>query len=127
MRRIVSLWLPLFPVEQLMQALRQAGEPLPPPEAPFVLVTAGAKGMRLAAINRVARGLGLAPGDRLADARARVPDLLSEIHEPKKDEAALRRGPLGGRWNLIMLDGPDGIRSMPPVFRISSAARHASP
>ena len=111
MRRIVSLWLPLFPVEQLMRALRQAGEPLPPPEAPFVLVTAGAKGMRLAAINRVARGLGLAPGDRLADARARVPDLLSEIHEPKKDEAALLAlARWAERWSpSIMLDKPDGI------------------
>ena len=50
MRRIVSLWLPLFPVEQLMRARQKAGEPLLPPEAPFALVTAGAKGMRLAAM-----------------------------------------------------------------------------
>jgi protein ImuB len=111
MRRIVSLWLPLFPVEQLMRARQKAGEPLLPPEAPFALVTAGAKGMRLAAINRVAQRLGLMPGDRLADARARVPDLLSEIHDAKKDEAAL----LGlarwaERWSpSIMVDKPDGI------------------
>lgn len=111
MRRIVSLWLPLFPVEQLMRALQKAGEPLPPPEAPFVLVSAGAKGMRLAAINRVAQRLGLAPGDRLADARARVPDLLSEIQEPEKDEAALKAlARWAERWSpSIMLDKPDGL------------------
>src|SRR5262245_55959385 len=95
MRRIVSLWLPLFPVEQLMRARQKAGEPLPPPEAPFALVTAEAKGMRLAAINRVAQRLGLMQGDRLADARARVPHLLSEVHDTTRDEAAL---PALARW-----------------------------
>ena len=34
MRRIVSLWLPLFPVEQLMRARQKAGEPLLPPKRP---------------------------------------------------------------------------------------------
>jgi protein ImuB len=75
------------------------------------LVTAGAKGMRLAAVNRVAQRLGLMPGDRLADARARVPDLLSEVHDTTRNEAALLAlARWAERWSpSIMVDRPDGI------------------
>jgi len=84
---------------------------VPPPSLPFALVERGAKGLRLAAVNAAAREFGLMRGQRLADARAAVPDLLSEAHEPEQDTASL----LGlCRWMeryspWVAPDLPDGI------------------
>jgi len=89
MRRIVSLWLPHFPVERLARARRKMNAPPPPEAAPFALVSTGAKGLTLVAVNEAAAWSGLVPGLRLADARARVPDLSSELHEPVQDAASL--------------------------------------
>ncbi len=47
--------------------------------------------LRLAAANRAALRLGLTPGLALADARARVPDLLVEEHAPEADRRFLER------------------------------------
>jgi protein ImuB len=55
--------------------------------------------------------LGLRPGQRLADARAQVPDLATTLHEPEKDAAIL----LGlarwcERWSpWVALHQPDGL------------------
>jgi protein ImuB len=84
---------------------------VPPKGLAFALVETGAKGLRLAAVNKPARSFGLARGQRLADARAAVPDLLSEIHEPEHDVTSL----LGlCRWMeryspWVAPDMPDGI------------------
>ena len=84
---------------------------MPPPSLPFALVERGAKGLRLAAVNAAAREFGLMRGQRLADARAAVPDLLSEAHEPEQDTTSL----LGlCRWMeryspWVAPDLPDGI------------------
>jgi len=89
----------------------KAGKPPPPKGLPFALVEAGAKGLRLVAVNAMARNFGLGIGQRLADARAAVPDLLSELHEPELDLASL----LGlCRWMeryspWVSPDVPDGI------------------
>jgi protein ImuB len=84
----------------------------PPPHGlPFALVEAGVRGLRLVALNAVAKSFGLSHGQRLADARAQVPDLLSELHEPEQDMASL----LGlCRWMerfspWVSPDMPDGI------------------
>ncbi len=83
----------------------------PPAKLPFALVETGVKGLRLVAVNAAARGFGLTRGQRLADARAAVPDLLSELHEPEADMASL----LGlCRWlerysPWVSPDAPDGI------------------
>ena len=45
--------------------------------------------MRVAAVDRSAAALGLAPGLTLADARARVPDLLAFDHDARADRALL--------------------------------------
>jgi protein ImuB len=111
MRRIISLWFPDFPVERFIRACRKKRKPAPPPGLPFALVESGVKGLRLAAINRAARGFGLMRGQRLTDARAAVPDLLTEQHEPEQDQTSL----LGlARWMeryspWVSPDGSDGL------------------
>lgn len=62
---------------------------MPKPTRAFALLEHGAKGMRLAAINRQARSLGLVQGQPLADARAAVPDLLTAAHDPEVDKTSL--------------------------------------
>jgi protein ImuB len=111
MRRIVSLWFPDYAVERFIRGRMKARKAPPPAKLPFALVEAGAKGLRLVAVNAAARGFGLTRGQRLADARAAVPDLLSELHEPDADMASL----LGlCRWlerysPWVSPDAPDGI------------------
>ena len=82
-----------------------------PKSLPFALVEQGSRGLRLVALNAMAKSFGLSAGQRLADARAAVPDLLSEIHEPSEDKNSL----LGlCRWMeryspWVSPDMPDGI------------------
>ena len=111
MRRIVSLWLPYFPVERLSRARRKISAPPPPEAAPFALVSAGAKGLTLVAVNEAAARSGLHPGLRLSDARARVPGLASELHEPAQDMASLLSlARWMERWTpSVSLDPPDGL------------------
>ncbi len=67
--------------------------------------------MRLIAVNATARDFGLMRGMRLADARAQLPELLTEAHEPEEDMNSL----LGlCRWMeryspWVSPDQPDGI------------------
>jgi protein ImuB len=80
--------------------------------APFVLTETGLHGRTLAAVNASARALGLEPGLRFTDARARVPGLVSEEIDREADTLALKRLSL---WMmrfspLTAPDGLDGIR-----------------
>jgi len=90
--------------------MRQA-KSVPPKDSPFVLVEGGTRGLRVVALNASARSFGISLGQRLADARAQEPDLLSELHEPEQDLASL----LGlCRWMeryspLVSPDAPDGV------------------
>jgi protein ImuB len=85
--------------------------PLPPRGLPFALVEKGRKGLRLTAVNAAARQFGLSAGQRLADARAAVPDLLTDQYAPDKDMGSL----LGlARWMeryspWVAPDGQDGL------------------
>ena len=76
-----------------------------------MLVQAGAHGLRLTACSTAARSLGLKPGERLADARARVPHLVSRLHEPDRDAAVLLKlSRWSERWSpFIAPDPPDGL------------------
>jgi len=71
----------------------------------------GNGGLRLAACDEAALALGLRPGERLADARAKVRHLASAIAEPEKDAALLLRlARWSERWSpWIALDPPDGL------------------
>ena len=111
MRSLVSLWFPDFPVERFIRSRIKTGRKPPPKGLPFALVESGKSGLRLIAVNAVARGFGLMRGMRLADARAQLPELLTEPHEPEEDTNSL----LGlCRWMeryspWVAPDPPDGI------------------
>jgi len=78
---------------------------------PFALVESGRSGLRLIAVNATARSFGLMRGMRLADARAQLPELLTEPHASEEDMNSL----LGlCRWMeryspWVAPDAPDGI------------------
>lgn len=111
MRRIVSLWFPHFAVERFIRGRKKAGKAPPPKGIPFALIEKNVRGLRLFAVNEMARSFALYRGQRLADAKAQVPDLLSELHEPEQDMTSL----LGlTRWMeryspWAAPDGRDGI------------------
>jgi protein ImuB len=77
----------------------------------FALVESGTKGLRLVACDELASSLGLRPGQRLADARAQVPDLAVALHEPEKDAAMLLSlARWCERWSpWVALNEPDGL------------------
>ena len=76
-----------------------------------MLVESGSKGLILTACDRLALSRGLKPDERLADARARVPDLASVLAEPERDAAMLLRlARWAERWSpAVMPDAPDGL------------------
>ena len=61
------------------------------PDQPFVLTVAGAGGPRIATLNAAAEAAGLAPGEPLADARAKAEFLQVRAADTAADDAALRR------------------------------------
>jgi protein ImuB len=111
MRRIISVWFPEFPVQRFLRERHKLRAPSPAAGLPFALVEKGQKGLRLYAVNITARSFGIAAGQRLADARAAVPELLTEPHAPEKDMGSL----LGlARWMeryspWVAPDGTDGL------------------
>ena len=76
-----------------------------------MLVQAGAHGLRVWACSGAALRCGLKPGERLADARARIPNLLARRHEPDRDAAVLLKlVRWSERWSpFIAPDPPDGL------------------
>lgn len=94
MKRVVSAWLPDWPVTVWMRPQPDgtgASHPRPPEGAPFALVEKGVHGLILLALNEPARALGLMRGQAHADACAMVPQLISVPAEPDRDRDALRR------------------------------------
>ena len=81
----MALFLPWLPAERALLA------GVAPPDRPFALIEKQGGALRLAAVDRRAARLGLEPGLPLADARARVPELVSLPHEPEADRALLAR------------------------------------
>jgi len=85
MRRIVSVWLPLWPIERMARAEPSAV----PGDAPLALVEAGSHGIRITAVNAHAAAEGVRIGQALADARAGLPLLMSRPAEPRRDRLSL--------------------------------------
>ncbi|MFD1332846.1 DNA polymerase Y family protein [Methylopila musalis] len=96
-------------MERLERARRRSGAA--PVDGPAVLYAPTRNGLAIAAANRVALALGLAPGLALADARARAPDMRTDEHRPDDDAALLRSLAVAcERWTpLVALDPPDGL------------------
>lgn len=95
MSRIVSVWLPRWPIlralaAQQRQPARPGDNPIVP-ERPFVMAVAAAGGPRIAALNEAAETAGLAVGESVADARAKAGSLQVRGVDGAADAAALRR------------------------------------
>src|ERR1700752_1041560 len=92
MSRIVSVWLPRRPILRMPrpQPKNPPEKPIAP-EEPFVLTVAGSGGPRIAALNEAAEAAGLAPGEPVADARAKAEFLQVRAVDTAADDAALRR------------------------------------
>jgi len=98
MSRIVSVWLPRWPILRCLAAqAKKAKNPKNPaekpiaPDRPFVLAVAAATAPRIAALNEAAEAAGLALGEPLADARAKAEMLQVRAVDAAADGAALRR------------------------------------
>jgi protein ImuB len=93
MSRIVSVWLPRWPIYRFIaaQAISPGGGKPVDPERPFVLAVAASGGLRVAAMNEAAATAAIAIGDPLPDARAKIDGLQVRAADPAADDAALRR------------------------------------
>jgi protein ImuB len=92
MSRIVSVWLPRWPIKRffMAQAISPAGKPIDP-ERPFVLAIPATGGLRIAAMNETAEDAGIVAGDPVADARAKADSLQVRAADSTADDAALHR------------------------------------
>src|SRR5205823_14525154 len=83
MSRIVSVWLPRWPILRFLaaQAKKPSEKPVAP-DQPFVLAIAAAGGPRIAALNEAAEAAGLKLGAPLADARAQAESLQVRTVDP---------------------------------------------
>ncbi|HZG32739.1 MAG TPA: DNA polymerase Y family protein [Sphingopyxis sp.] len=104
-RRYLALFFPWLPAERWLRSAPR------PPDAPLVFAEKARGALRLASVDPAAQAAGLAPGMPLADARARVPELLVVAHDPVADAAWLDRLALGcNRYTpLVAIDAPDGL------------------
>ena len=92
MSRIVSVWLPRWPIKRFLtaQMINPAGKPIDP-ERPFVLAIPATGGLRIAAMNEAAEDAGIIVGDPVADARAKADNLQVRAADSAADDAALHR------------------------------------
>ncbi|HUW73351.1 MAG TPA: DNA polymerase Y family protein [Methyloceanibacter sp.] len=107
---MVSVWLPHLPIERLRREIARTGT-APPADRPFALVGSDTHGLSLTAVNAPCLKDGIAPGMRLADARAICPHLLTAPAAPDKDADALLAL---ARWSArysptLNVDGEDGL------------------
>ncbi|MDH4992472.1 DNA polymerase Y family protein [Aquamicrobium lusatiense] len=109
MARVISVFLPTWPVDRLR---RKTGDAAPSVEAPLVLVGRDRNRRIVTAADSAARALGLRVGMPVTKAQALVPGLAIEAAAPKADAESLERLAL---WVLqrfspiVAVDPPDGI------------------
>jgi protein ImuB len=99
MRRVVSVWLPDWPITVWRRSRTRSASPEAEPDPgvvekddqPFVLVDRTGRGVVLHAVDATARHrFGLYPGQSHADARAIAPALVSASAEPEEERRALK-------------------------------------
>lgn len=109
MARVISVFLPTWPVDRLR---RQAGPAAPPVEAPLIIAGRDRNRRVVTAADAAAQALGLHVGTPVTKAQALVPGLVIEPADPQADAESLERLAL---WVLqriapiVAVDGPDGI------------------
>lgn len=108
MTRIVSVWLPAWPIERLR---RHLGPEDVPADRPLALVVHSTHGLEITAANEAARALGVRVGAGLADTRAALPDLITRPAECAGDhEDLVRLARWCGRYGPARnVDGEDGL------------------
>jgi protein ImuB len=116
MSRIVSVWLPRWPILRFLatQTKTPSAKPVDPDRS-FVLIDSGGKGPRIAALNEAAEAAGLVLGEPLADARAKAGDFQAHALDSATDDTALRRlalwatryTPTASPWSAA--NGADGF------------------
>jgi protein ImuB len=92
MPRIVSVWLPRWPILRFLATQARnapSGAPVDP-SRPFVLAADVAGTPRVTAMNAAAEADGIRLGEALADARAKAENLQVRAADPAADDAALR-------------------------------------
>ena len=106
-RRYLAVWFPFLSADRLRRHdLSHARD-----DAPVCFIEKQNSALRVATVNQAAAGLGLHDGLTLADARARVPDLLAIDMDRDADMAWLERiADFCGRYTpMLALDSDDGI------------------
>jgi protein ImuB len=105
-RRYLGLWLPFLSAETHLNHSRSSA-----PDKPHVFVERVRGAMRLCAIDHAAHELGLVVGLSLADARARIPDLVALPVNPAADaRLVMQLAEWCERFTpLVALDSPDGL------------------
>lgn len=94
MPRIVSVWLPRWPILRFCTAQARSVrslKPIDPERRPFILAIDAPGGRRIAALNAAAEAFGLRVGDKVADARAKAGVLQMHSADFAADRAALQR------------------------------------
>ncbi len=109
-RRYLALWFPYLATDRLRRtgAIPASGAPA---EKPHVLTEIQGNALRIVDCDQRSVALGLTRGMTLADARARIPDLVALETQPQADREFLEA--LAGFCDrftpLVALDEPDGL------------------
>src|SRR5262249_52828233 len=92
MPRIVSVWLPRWPILRFLATQARSSSAAPvDPARPFVLAADVSGTPRVTAANAAAEQDGIRMGEALADARAKAENLQVRAADPAADDAALQR------------------------------------
>jgi protein ImuB len=104
-RRYLALFLPMLSADRWLR------EPGKDQTAPYVFIEKHRGAMRIMAVGEVAQKLGIIPGMMLADARARVPDIMAVDHDEAADTALLNdiADDCDRYTPMVSLDPPNGL------------------
>jgi len=111
-RRILSLWLPRLSTDRLVRMhRRKPAEGTVSSTAPRATLTRANGALVIAALDAAAEAAGLAPGLGFAEARALVPALTVDAHDPDADQVLLDRIAAScDRYTpLVAFSEPDGL------------------
>lgn len=111
-RRYLALWLPFLPTDRLhRQRRRRSSLGAGPADLPLVVLRRVNNALCLAHVDQRGLDHGLMPGLTLADARIRMPSLITVDDDPAADRVLLDHlADWCDRYTpLVGLDGPDGL------------------